>query len=141
MFVPLLLTLIQSFIGVRLSSTWSAHICLSFNKQCLILDTHKLFAFPIAFSILLIIAIAIYKRSLLNENWKYLRTLIFLLFSQITLGVLSLKTNLNEPIFIIGHQLNASLFIAILTTLIFRNPFTKKGLNHSLNSQMVGINS
>jgi len=57
------------------------------------------------------------------------------------LGVLSLKTNLNEPIFIIGHQLNASLFIAILTTLIFRNPFTKKDLNHSLNSQMVGINS
>ena len=98
MFVPLLLTLIQSFIGVRLSSTWSAHICLSFNKQCLILDTHKFFAFPIAFSILLIIAIAIYKRSLLNENWKYLTTLIFLLFSQITLGVLSLKTNLNEPL-------------------------------------------
>jgi len=78
LFVPLLLTLIQSFIGVSLSSTWSAHICLSFNKQCLILNTHKLFAFPIAFSILLIIAIAIYKRSLLKENWKFLVTLIFL---------------------------------------------------------------
>jgi len=89
----------------------------------------------------LIIATAIYKRSLLNENWKYLLALIFLLFSQISLGVLSLKANLNEPIFIIGHQLNASLIIAILTTLIFRNPFTKKGQNHSLNSQLVGINS
>ena len=141
LFVPLLLTLIQSFIGVRLSSTWSAHICLSFSNQCLILNIHKLFAFPITFSILLIIATAIYKRSLLTENWIYLSALIFLLFSQIVLGVLSLKTNLNEPIFIIGHQLNASLFIAILTTLIFRNPFTKKGLNHSLNSQMAGINS
>ena len=93
LFVPLLLTLIQSFIGVRLSSTWSAHICLSFHKQCLILNTHKLFAFPITFSILLIIATAIYKRSLLTENWKYLSALIFLLFSQIVLGVLSLKTN------------------------------------------------
>ena len=113
-FVPLLLTLIQSFIGVRLSSTWSAHICLSFNKQCLILNTHKLFAFPIAFSILFIIATAIHKRSLLNENWKYLTTLICLLFSQIILGVLSLKTNLNEPIFIIGHQLNASLFLSLI---------------------------
>jgi len=89
----------------------------------------------------LIIVTAIYKRSLLNQNWKYLSVLIFLFFSQIALGVLSLKTNLNEPIFIIGHQLNASLFIAILTTLIFRNPFTQKGINHSLNSQMVGINS
>ena len=77
LFFPLLLTLIQSFIGVRLSSTWSAHICLSFNKQCLILDTHKLFAYPIAFSILLIIAISIYKRSLLNQNWKYLTCLLY----------------------------------------------------------------
>ena len=91
LFVPLFLTLIQSFIGVRLSSTWSAHICLSFNKQCLILNTHKLFAFPIVFSILLIIATAIYKKTLLKENWKYLSALIFLLFSQIALGVLSLK--------------------------------------------------
>ena len=89
----------------------------------------------------MIIATAIYKRSLLTENWKYITALIFLLCSQIALGVLSLKTNLNEPIFIISHQLNASLFIAILTTLIFRNPFNKKGLNHSLNSQMIGINS
>ena len=141
LFFPLLLTLIQSFIGVRLSSTWSAHICLSLNKQCLILNTHKLFAFPIAFSILLIIATAIYKRSFLTENWKYLSALIFLFFFQVSVGVLSLKTNLNEPIFIIGHQLNSSLFIAILTTLIFRNPSTKKGLDQSLNPQMVGTNS
>ncbi len=138
---PLILTLIQSFIGVRLSSTWSAHICLSFNKQCLILDTHKLFAFPISFSILMIIATSICKGNLFIKNWKYLSTLIFLLTSQILLGVLSLKTNLNQPIFIIGHQLNASLLIAILTTLIFRNPFASKDLNHSLNSQMVGMNS
>ena len=139
--VPLVLTLIQSFIGVRLSSTWSAHICLSFNKQCLILDTHKLFAYPITFSILLILAISIYKKSLFTKNLKYLSALVFLLTSQIVLGILTLKTNLNEPIFIIGHQLNASLFIAILTTLIFRNPFLNKDQNLSLNSQMVGINS
>ena len=137
---PLILTLIQSFIGVRVASTWSAHLCLSFNKQCLILDTHKLFAFPITLSILSIIAISIYKQTLFLKNWKYLSSLVFLLISQIVLGVLSLKTNLNEPIFIIGHQLNASLLVAILTTLIFRNPFFKKELNTSLNSQMVGIN-
>ena len=68
LFFPLLLTLIQSFIGVRLSSTWSAHICLSFNKQCLILNTHKLFAFPIALSILFKFALSIIWK---NEipNW------------------------------------------------------------------------
>ena len=137
---PLVLTLIQSFIGVRLSSTWSSHLCLSFNKQCLILDTHKLFVFPITLSILFIIGIAIQKESFFSKNWKYIATLLFLLISQIFLGVLSIRTNLNEPIFIIGHQLNASLLVAILTTLIFRNPF-KKELNNSLNSQIVGINS
>ena len=138
--VPLFLTLVQSFIGVRLSSTWSAHLCLFFNKQCLILDTHKLFAFPITFSILLIIAISIFRQNLFLKNWKYLFALFFLLISQVSLGVLSLKTNLNEPIFIIGHQLNASLLIAILTTLIFRNPFLKKELSPSLNSSIIGIN-
>ena len=138
--VPLFLTLVQSFIGVRLSSTWSAHLCLFFNKECLILDTHKLFAFPITFSILLIIAISIFRQNLFLKNWKYLFALFFLLISQVALGVLSLKTNLNEPIFIIGHQLNASLLIAILTTLIFRNPFLKKELSPSLNSSIIGIN-
>ena len=140
LFVPLFLTFIQSFIGVRLSSTWSSHICLSFNKQCLILNTHKLFAFPITFSILLVIAISIYKKNLFLKNWKYLCALVFLLISQIVLGVLSIKTNLNEPIFIVFHQLNASLLIAILTTLIFRNPLLKKELTPPLTSPIVGIN-
>ena len=139
--VPLLLTLVQSFIGVRLSSTWSAHLCLSFNKQCLILDTHKLFALPITLSILSILAFSIYKQNLFLKNWRYLCSLFFLLLTQIIFGILSLKTNLSEPIFIIGHQLNASLIIAILTTLIFRNPYLIKEINPSLNSVMAGMNS
>ena len=138
--VPLFLTLVQSFIGVRLSSTWSAHLCLSFDKQCLILDIHKLFSFPIILSIISILAISIYKQILFLNNWKYLSALIFLLISQIVLGILSLKTNLNEPVFVIGHQLNASLLIAILTTLIFRDPYCNKEINPSLNSSIVGIN-
>jgi len=141
LFFPLSLTIIQSFIGVRLSSTWSAHLCLSFNKQCLILDAHKLFAIPITISILSILAISIYKQSLFLENWKYLCSLFFLVISQIVLGIISLKTNLSEPIFVIGHQLNASLLIAILTTLIFRNPYLDKKNNQPFNSLIVGLNS
>ncbi len=138
---PLILTLVQSFIGVRLSSTWSTHLCLSFNKQCFILDTHKLFAIPITFSILSILAISIYKQNLFLKNWKYLCSLFLLLISQILLGILSLKTNLSEPVFIIGHQLNASLLIAVLTSLIFRNPYLIKKINPSFNSVIVDLNS
>ena len=138
--VPLLLTLVQSFIGVRLSSTWSAHLCLSFNKQCLILNSHKLFAFPITFVILSILLISIYKQDLFLKNWKYLCSLFLLLLSQIFLGILSIKTNLSEPIFVIAHQLNASLLVAILTTLIFRNSYIKKEIKQPLNSSIIGIN-
>ena len=135
------LTLVQSFIGVRLSSTWSAHLCLSFDKQCLILDTHKLFAIPISVSILCILAISVYKQNLFLNNWRYLCSLFFLLISQIVLGILSLKTNLSEPVFVIGHQLNASLLIAILTSLIFRNPYPNKKINQPLNTLLVGLKS
>ena len=141
LFFPLILTLIQSFIGVRLSSTWSAHLCLSFNKQCLILDTHRLFAIPISISILFILAISIYKQDLFQNNWKYLCSLFLLLISQVVLGVLSLRTNLSEPLFVIGHQLNASLLIATLTSLIFRNPYLNKKINQPFNSVIVGLNS
>ena len=141
LFPPLILTLVQSFIGVRLSSTWSAHLCLSFNKQCLILDTHKLFAIPISISILFILAISIYKQDLFKNNWRYLCSLFLLLISQILLGVLSLRTNLSEPLFVIGHQLNASLLIATLTSLIFRNPYLNKKINQPFNSVIVGLNS
>ena len=84
-FFPLSLTLIQSFMGVRLSSTWSTNLCLSFNKNCLILDSHKLFSIPISISILSILAISIYKQNLFINNWKYLCSLFLLLISQIIL--------------------------------------------------------
>ena len=111
------------------------------RDSCLILDTHKLFAIPISISILLILAISIYKQDLFLKNWKYLCSLFLLLISQIILGILSLKTNLSEPVFVIGHQLNASLLIAILTTLIFRNPYLNKNNNQPFNSIIVGLNS
>ena len=137
--IPLLLTLIQSTIGVRLSSTWSAQLCISLKQQCLILNSHKLFAIPVSVSILCIFFTSIFKENLFIKNWRYISSILFLLISQIFLGVLSLKTNLNEPIFIIGHQLIAALIIAILTTLIFRNPYLSKDIKPSLNPSIVGF--
>ena len=119
--IPLLLTLIQSAIGVKLSSTWSAHLCLSINKNCLILNSHKLFAVPVSISIFIIFIVALIDRDLFINNWKFLVSMIALLGSQIFLGVLSLKTNLNQPLLIVSHQLVASLLIANLSTLVFRN--------------------
>ena len=139
--IPLFLTLIQSLIGVRLSSTWSAHLCLSFNKNCLILNSHKLFAIPLTISIISIIMISFFKENLFINNWKYLSSIFFLLITQITLGVLSLQTNLNQPLIIVSHELIASLLIATLSTLIFGVSYSNLGDQTSKHNLLIGLNS
>ena len=139
--IPLFLTLIQSLIGVRLSSTWSAHLCLSFNKNCLILDSHKLFAIPLTISIISIIMISFFKENLFINNWKYLSSIFFLLITQITLGVLSIQTNLNQPLIIVSHELIASLLIATLSTLIFGVSYSNLGDQTSKHNLLIGMNS
>jgi len=138
--IPLSLTLVQSVIGVRLSSTWSAHLCLSFNQNCFILNSHKLFAFPVCISIISIILVSFIKFDLFKKNWKFLISVFLLLISQITLGVLSLKTNLNEPLIIICHQIVASLMVATLSTLIFKKSSKNIKFNSTKNNIILSFN-
>ena len=138
--IPLSLTLLQSVIGVRLSSTWSAHLCLTFNQKCLILNSHKLFAIPVLISVISILLISLVKFDLFKNNWKFLISAFLLLISQITLGVLSLKTNLNEPLIIISHQIVASLMVATLSTLIFKNSSENILINSTKNNAILSFN-
>ncbi len=138
--IPLFLTLVQSIIGVRLSSTWSAHLCLTFNEKCMILDSHKLFAIPLTFSILTVILVSFFRENLFINNWRYLLTIFLLLISQISLGVLSIKTNLNQPLIIIGHEIVAALLIATLTTLITRISYTNLENSSTKNNLLIGVN-
>ncbi len=133
--IPLLLTLIQSIIGVRLSSTWSAHLCITLNQNCIVLNSHKLFAAPVFISIISILLVSFLKLNLFKNNWKMLLSVLFLLIMQISLGVLSLKTNLNEPILIVSHQIFASLLIATLSALMFGNS-SENNLFTSLNNNV-----
>ena len=138
--IPLSLTLVQSVIGVRLSSTWSAHLCLSMNQNCIVLNSHKLFAIPVFISVISIILISFLKFDLFKNNWKFLISAFLLLISQITLGVLSLKTNLNEPLIIISHQIVASLMVATLSTLIFKNSPENILINSTKNNVILSFN-
>ena len=139
--IPLILTLLQSIIGVRLSSTWSAHLCLTFNESCFILNSHKLFAIPVTISVFFILLISIFKENLFINNWKFYSSICFFLGLQITLGILSLKTNLNEPLLIVSHELIASLLISILTTLIFRNSNQMVAYEITKTKVILGFNS
>ena len=138
--IPLFLTLIQSLIGVRLSSTWSAHLCLSFNQNCIVLNSHKLFAIPVFISIISIILVSFLKLDLFKNNWKFLISVFLLLISQIILGLLSLKTNLHEPVIIISHQIVASLMVATLSTLIFKNSSENILINSTKNNVILSFN-
>jgi len=138
--IPLSFTLVQSIIGVRLSSTWSAHLCLSLNQNCILLNSHKLFAIPVFLSILSIMLVSFLKFDLFKNNWKYLVSAFLLLLSQITLGVISLKTNLNEPLIIISHQIVASLLVATLSTLIFKKSPENILINSTKNNVILSFN-
>ena len=138
--IPLSLTLIQSLIGVRLSSTWSAHLCLSFKQNCMILDSHKLFAIPLTLSILTIVFISFFRANLFSNNWKYLISILILLMMQITLGVLSIQTNLNQPLIIVSHELIASLLIASLSSLIFGVSYANLKDQSSKNNLVISLN-
>ncbi len=138
--IPLSLTLVQSVIGVRLSSTWSAHLCLSMNQNCIVLNSHKLFAIPVFISVISIILVSFLRFDLFKNNWKFLISAFLLLISQITLGVLSLKTNLNEPLIIISHQIVASLMVATLSTLIFKNSSENIQINSIKNNVILSFN-
>jgi len=139
--IPLFLTLVQSIIGVRLSSTWSAHLCLSMNQNCVVLNSHKLFAIPVFISITSIIFISFLKFDLFKNNWKFLISAFLLLLSQIFLGILSLKTNLNEPLLIVSHQIVASLLVATLSTLMFKKSTENILFNSNKNKVILSFNS
>ena len=138
--IPLSLTLVQSVIGVRLSSTWSAHLCLSLNQNCIVLNSHKLFAIPVFISIISMILVSLLKFELFKNNWKFLISSFLLLICQITLGVISLKTNLNEPLIIISHQIVASLMVATLSTLIFKKSSENILFNSTKNNVILSFN-
>tara|TARA_B100000073_G_C23729825_1_gene570468 strand:+ start:1080 stop:2006 length:927 start_codon:yes stop_codon:yes gene_type:complete len=141
LFCPLLLTIIQSIIGARLSSTWSAHLCLAFDQSCLILNTHKLFAIPLTLSIISILIASFHNKTLFIKNWRYLISLPFILLGQITLGIFSLKTNLDQPFIIVFHQIFSSLLISTLAALFFREPISEVIFESTNKKITLGYNS
>ena len=110
------------------------------NQNCIVLNSHKLFAIPVFISVMSIILVSFLKFELFKNNWKFLISALLLLISQITLGVLSLKTNLNEPLIIISHQIVASLMVATLSTLIFKNSSENIPINSTKNNVILSFN-
>ena len=59
--------------------------------------------------------------------------IIFLIISQILLGVFSIHLRMNQPVLVIGHQLVACLLVAVISALNFKG----KGIDGSSQSLFI----
>jgi cytochrome c oxidase assembly protein subunit 15 len=70
--------------------------------------------------VLLFVIFSSLQRDVFVNQWPYLLTIIFLIGSQILLGVFSIHIGMSEPILIICHQLCACLLVALISALNFK---------------------
>ena len=129
-FFSLVSVIAQSLLGSRVATSWAAHRCLDFGDSCNLLGLHRLSAIPVTFLVISFVIISSFQRDVFINQWRYLLTIVFLIISQIFLGVFSIQLGMTEPSLIIGHQLIACLLVAVLSALNFKG----RGIDDSSQS-------
>ena len=129
-FFSLVSVIAQSLLGSRVATSWAAHRCLDFGDSCNLLGLHRLSAIPVTFLVISFVIISSFQRDVFIDQWRYLLTIVFLIISQIFLGVFSIQLGMTEPSLIIGHQLIACLLVAVLSALNFKG----RGIDDSSQS-------
>ena len=133
-FLSLVSVTAQSLLGSRVATSWAAQRCLDFGDSCNLLGLHRGSAIPVSFLVILFVIVSSFQRDVLFNQWPYLLTIIFLIFSQIFLGIFSIHIGMTEPSLIIAHQLIACLLVAVISALNF------KGIGIDESSQSLFIN-
>ena len=132
-FLSLFLIISQSLLGSRVATSWAAHRCLDFGDSCNLLVLHRSSAIPVTLVVISFVIVSSFQRDVFIHQWRYLLTIIFLIISQIFLGVFSIQLGMAEPSLIIGHQLIACLLVAVLSALIFKG----RGIDESSQSLFI----
>lgn len=133
----LLLLISQCLLGGRMATTWSAHRCLSDGNACELVYYHRSLAVFSSCVVLAFVVTALLVGGWARSQWPFLLAVLGLLILQLSLGMLTLSVGLSKPLLTIGHQLVASLLVALLAALICRRP----GLSPSSLSVMQKENS
>ena len=110
----------QSLLGSRVATSWAAHRCLNFGDSCNLLVLHRASAFPVSILVISFVMISFTQRDVFFNNWPYFASIVFLIISQIFLGVFSIHLGMSEPGLVIGHQLVACLLVAVISALNFK---------------------
>jgi cytochrome c oxidase assembly protein subunit 15 len=119
-FLSLFSVIAQSLLGSRVATSWAAQRCLDFGDSCNLLLLHRATALPVSFLVILFVIVSSLNKDVFINQWPYLLTIIFLIISQISLGVFSIQLEMSEPSLIIGHQLIACLLVAVISALNFK---------------------
>ncbi len=123
----------QSLLGSRVATSWAVQRCINLGESCKVLELHRFTAIPISLVVIGFVVSSLFQREVLVHQWPYLMSITFLIISQIFLGYFSVRLGLKEPILVIGHQLVASLLVAVLSALNF------KGKSNGKSSQTIFI--
>ena len=132
-FASLFAVIGQSLLGSRVATSWAAHRCLNFGDSCNLLVFHRATAFPVSILVISFVIISLTQRDVFINQWPYLLTIIFLIISQVILGVLSVHLGMSEPSLIVGHQLIACLLVAVISALNFKG----RGIDKSSQSLFI----
>jgi len=129
-FLSLFSVIAQSLLGSRVATSWAAHRCLNFGDSCNLLVLHRSSAIPVSLLVIVFVIVSSFQRDVFVKEWHYLLAIIFLIISQIFLGVFSIQLGMSEPSLIIGHQLIACLLVAVISALNFKG----RGIDESSQS-------
>ncbi len=131
--LSLFLVIAQSLLGSRVATSWAARRCLDFGDSCNLLGLHRTSAIPVSLLVILFVVVSSFRKDVFVNQWPYFLTIIFLIISQIFLGVFSIQLGMSEPSLIIGHQLIACLLVAVISALNFKG----RGIDDSSQSLLV----
>jgi len=122
--MAMLALLTQCLVGALMASQWAADRCFDWGESCSWLTNHRLMAYPVMFSFV-ILAIG---AAFLSSSHRILKSFSFLLIAfglgQVLIGRLNLIVNLDIPWLTITHQLTAALLVALLGAAIGRTLLT-----------------
>ncbi len=132
-FASLLSVIGQSLLGSRVATSWAAERCLNFGDSCNLLSLHRVSAFPVSLLVISFVIISFTQKDVLINQWPYLLMIIFLIISQIFLGLFSIQFGMSAPGLVIAHQLVACLLVAVISALNFKG----RGIDRSSQSLFI----
>lgn len=120
--LALLGVLSQCLLGARMATSWAAQRCLAGGDACQWLLWHRSMATPVAGLVLVFVISSLVAGGWTRRQWPFLVALTALVGGQVTLGVLTLRLGLAQPLVTVTHQLLAALLVALLAALLVRRP-------------------